>query len=153
VASVIKTLHLKAYKLSIVEQLTDADKVIRKKFSMQMFHLIQNVEGFLDSVISSDESTFHVSGQVNTHKCRIWGSKNPRASLAHVRDNPKVNVLCALSKEAVYGSFFMETTITNIVYLDMLRQFLIPQLDEDDQEGRIRFQQHRGTPHYLEEVR
>jgi hypothetical protein len=31
----------------------------------------------------------------------------------------------------------METTITGIVYLDMLQQFLIPQLDEDNQEGRI----------------
>jgi hypothetical protein len=29
---------------------------------------------------------------------------------------------------------FMETTITGIVYLDMFQQFLIPQLDEDDQE-------------------
>jgi hypothetical protein len=33
----------------------------------------------------------------------------------------------------------METTITGIVYLDMLQQFLIPQLDEDTQEGRIHF--------------
>jgi hypothetical protein len=31
----------------------------------------------------------------------------------------------------------METIITGIVYLDMLEQFLIPQLDEDDHEGRI----------------
>jgi hypothetical protein len=35
----------------------------------------------------------------------------------------------------------METTITGIMYLDVLQQFLIPQLDEDDQEGRIHFQQ------------
>jgi len=35
----------------------------------------------------------------------------------------------------------METTITGIVYLDMLQDFLIPQLDEGDQEGRIHFQQ------------
>jgi hypothetical protein len=27
------------------------------------------------------------------------------------------------------------------LYLDMLQEFLIPQLDEDDQEGRIHFQQ------------
>jgi hypothetical protein len=38
---------------------------------------------------------------------------------------PKVNVLCALSKERAYGSFFMETAISGIVYLDMLQQFLI----------------------------
>jgi hypothetical protein len=47
-----------------------------------------------------------------------------------------------------YGPFFfMETTITGIVYLDMLQQFLIPQLDEDDQEGRIHFQQEGAPPH------
>jgi hypothetical protein len=53
-----------------------------------------------------------------------------------------VNVFCALSKGKVYGPFFfMEKAITGIVYLDMLEQFLIPQLDEDDQEGHIHFQQ------------
>jgi hypothetical protein len=51
-------------------------------------------------------------------------------------------VFCALSKDRVYTLFFfMETTITVIVYLDMLQQFLIPQLDEYDQEGRIYIQQ------------
>jgi hypothetical protein len=53
----------------------------------------------------------------------------------------------------MYGPFFMEMTITGIVYLDMLQQFFIPQLDEDDQEGRIHFQQDDSPPHYLGEVR
>jgi len=35
----------------------------------------------------------------------------------------------------------------------MLQEFLIPQLDEDDQEGRIHFQQEGAPPHYLGEVR
>jgi hypothetical protein len=39
----------------------------------------------------------------------------------------------------------METTIIGIMYLNMLQQFLIPQLDEDDQEGHIHFQQD-GAP-------
>jgi hypothetical protein len=39
------------------------------------------------------------------------------------------------------------------MYLEMLQQFLIPQLDEDDQEGRTRFQQDGAPAHYLEEVR
>jgi hypothetical protein len=47
----------------------------------------------------------------------------------------------------------METIITGIVYLDMLQHFLIPQLDKDDQEGRIHFQQDGTPPHYHEEVR
>jgi hypothetical protein len=54
----------------------------------------------------------------------------------------------------VYGPFFfMEMTITGIVYLNMLQQFLIPQLDEDDQEGYIHFQQDETLLHYLSEVR
>jgi hypothetical protein len=36
---------------------------------------------------------------------------------------------CAHSKKRVYGPFFMETAIAGIVCLDMLQQFLIPQLD------------------------
>jgi hypothetical protein len=35
----------------------------------------------------------------------------------------------------------------------MLQQFFIPQLDEDDQQGCIRFQQDGAPPHYLAEVR
>jgi len=43
-------------------------------------------------------------------------------------------------------------SFTGIVYLDTLQEFLIPQLDEDDQEGRIHFQQDGAPPHYLGEV-
>jgi hypothetical protein len=38
---------------------------------MHMFHRIQD-ERFLDCVILSDESTFHVSGMVNTHNMSPW---------------------------------------------------------------------------------
>jgi hypothetical protein len=43
--------------------------------------------------------------------------------------------------------------ITGIVYLNMLQQFFITQLDGGDQEGRIHFQQDGIPPHYLGEVR
>jgi hypothetical protein len=35
-----KCLHLKEYKLSIIQHLTDADNVVRKEFCMQMFYRI-----------------------------------------------------------------------------------------------------------------
>jgi hypothetical protein len=78
---------------------------------MQMFHQIQDDERFLDSVIFSDESTFHVSGTT----AGSWAAKTRGVSLDHVRDSPKVNVFCALSKERMYGPFFMEMTITSMV--------------------------------------
>jgi hypothetical protein len=57
-----KRLHLKAYKLSVVQHLKDEDEVIREEFCVQMFQRIQDDETFLYSVIFSDEGTFHVSG-------------------------------------------------------------------------------------------
>jgi hypothetical protein len=36
-----------------------------------------------------------------------------------------------VTAQRVYSPFYMETTVTGIVYLDMLQQSLIPQLDED----------------------
>jgi hypothetical protein len=39
-----KSLQLKAFKLSIVQHHTGANKVVRKEFCMQMFHLIQDDE-------------------------------------------------------------------------------------------------------------
>jgi hypothetical protein len=45
------------------------------------------------------------------------------------------------------------TGIVHLVHLDMLQQILIPQLDEDGQEGRIHFQQEGAPTHYLGEVR
>jgi hypothetical protein len=81
---------------------------------------------------------FHVISKVRTHYCRIWGSANPRVFLEQVRESSKVNEFWAHSKEGIYGPFFfMETTITGIVYMDMLQDFFFPYLHEDDQEGRI----------------
>jgi hypothetical protein len=61
--------------------------------------------------------------------------------------------MCLRPQQRVYGPlFFMETTITGIVYLDMLQQFLLPSTDENDEEGRIHFQQNGTPPHYLGEV-
>ena len=44
---------------------------------------------------------------------------------------PKVNVFFAISKMKVYGPFFfMERTITGRTYLDMLENWLMPQMNE-----------------------
>jgi hypothetical protein len=62
------------------------------KNSVRKYFIGHKTMRFLDSVISSDESMFHVSGKVKTHNCRIWDSENPCVFLEHVSDSPKVNV-------------------------------------------------------------
>ena len=45
-------------------------------------------EGFLDRVVFSDESTFHISGKVHRHNMRIWGTENPHEMAQHGRASP-----------------------------------------------------------------
>ena len=73
---------------------------------------------------------------MNTHNCRLCGSEKPCASLEHVCDGSELNFFLPLSKFEVVGPFFfMDKTIYGIMYLDILNNLLIPQLDEDDQDA------------------
>ena len=114
-------------------------------------------DDFFNRLIFGDESTFHFSGKVNKHNVRIWGTKNPRELVQYVRDSPKVNVFCTVSRTKGYGPFFPhENTVTGITYLDMVSEWLLPQMQQDS-ENFIFIQDgapphwHNGVRHYLDE--
>ena len=76
---------------------------------------------FDEKLVFSDEATFHTSGKVNKQNVRIWGLENPHESLEQVRDSPKVNVFCAISKKHVHGPYFFDKNVTGDNYLHMLQ--------------------------------
>lgn len=85
---------------------------------------------FLERLIFCDEATFHISGKVSRHNVRIWGTEQSHAQIEHQRDSPKVIVFCAVSREKVHGPFFFtEATVTGDSFLDMLENWLLPQLN------------------------
>ena len=101
-----KRLKMYPYKLQIVQAITQDDRVARKEFAVTMLRRMEQYSNFLEQIIFSDESTFHVSGKVNKHNVRIWGSENPHVTGEYVRDSPKVNVWCGVPHERVIGPFF-----------------------------------------------
>lgn len=110
-------------------------------------------ESFLDDIIFTDKATFHVSGCVNRHNSRIWGSEKPHAIVEKQRDLPKVNVLCVVMKNCVIGPFFFaEKTINgvtiNVAYLNMLINYCFPQLDELENIHQLHLQQDGAPPHF-----
>ena len=93
------------------------------------------VDGFVQSLIFSDEATFHLSGRVNRHNVRIWVTENLLAVVENVRDSPKPNIFCSISNEKVYGPFFFEEpTVNGMLYSHMLENWLMPQLNEDSND-------------------
>lgn len=151
-----KRLRLHAYKIQLRHEIKTADRPKRTAFASFMLNEIDDNPNFLKRVLFSDEATFHTSGVVNRHNCRIWGSQQPNNVQEHVRDSPKLNVWCGLLYDKVIGPFFFaEKTINGIVYLDMLEQFLFPQLEDIEAQGgeRVILMQDGAPPHYLQLVR
>ena len=84
---------------------------------------------FLKRICFSDEATFYVSGKLNKHHVRIWGSEHPHEIRELERDSPKVNVWRGLMCTRVIGPFFFhEKTITADVYLGLPTENVAPQL-------------------------
>jgi len=85
---------------------------------------------FVERLIFCDEAAFRISGKVNVHNVCIWGTEQPHAQIERQRDSPKINVFRAVSHEKVHGPFFFtEATVTGNSFLDMLENWLLPQLN------------------------
>jgi hypothetical protein len=81
-------------------------------------------DGFVERLIFCDEATFHISGKVNRHNIRIWGTEQPHAQIEYLHDSPKVNVFCAVSREKLHGPFFF--TEAGGSFLDMFKTDCYP---------------------------
>lgn len=150
-----KRLKLHAYKIQLVHEIKPNDRPLRLEFAVATLNKIDDNPGYLNTVIFTDESTFHVNGTVNRHNCRIWGSEKPCEIVQYQRDSPKVNVWCGLMHDRVVGPFiFAENTINGDIYCDMLELYVFPQLDDIEAEkGLLSFQQDGAPPHYSNRVR
>ena len=98
----------KAYKLQILQKIYPTDYQKRVTYAKSV---LDKGNDFINRIVFSDESTFHLSGKVFRHNCRIWGTEKPTGEnniLQHDRNSPKVNVLCGLSNGRVYGPFFFQ---------------------------------------------
>ena len=141
-----KNLRLFAYKAQMLQARQSNDMPRGKEFVVNMLHRISEDEAFLKRVCFSDEATFHVSGKLNKQNVRIWGSENPHATRELQRDTPKVNVWCGIMCNRIIGPFFFhEASITVDVYLDLLTEYVAPQLIEF--QPTIIFQQDGAPPH------
>jgi hypothetical protein len=119
--------------LQLIQKLKLNDPAKRLAFCEEVVGMMERDEGLSKRIIFSDEVTFHLSGNVNRHYIRIWGSEKPVAVVEIERDSPKVNVFCAVSRRRVFGPFFFaEKSVTGQVYLKMLQNWLMPQLAEEE---------------------
>jgi len=144
-------LRLHAYKIQLKQEIKPDDRPKRVDFATFMLNTIDEDETFLQRICFSDEAAFYVNGCVNQHNCCILGTQQPNEIHEYVQGSPKVNVWCGLLYNRVIGPFFFsEKSITGVVYLDLLEQYMFPQIETFEQEivSRVIFMQDGAPPHF-----
>jgi hypothetical protein len=86
-------------------------------------------DGFLDHVVFSDESTFHLTGRLHRHNERRWGTEH-----SHMKGKGFPKDQCFLHSvhtKGLWAFLFCEDTAIWTSYLEMLQTWLFPKLHED----------------------
>ncbi|KFM73669.1 hypothetical protein X975_18009, partial [Stegodyphus mimosarum] len=134
------------YPIQTVHKLEPEDYAARQAMCYGLLEAVDN-ENLMENVLFSDETTFHRSGHANRHNCRMRADKQPNVLCESQKDTPKVNVWITIAK--LCESFtFAERTITGEIYLDMLQQYLEPQLVSNGIIDSIVYQQNGAPPHF-----
>lgn len=144
-----KDLNLHPYKIQIVQALKPTDYPARLHFSEIM--LTRGID--IHNLWFSDEAHFHLSGYTNKQNCRYWAPENPQELHQRPLHSPKVTVWCAVSSMGIIGPYFFEdnaenaVTVTSFRYVEMINEFLTPQLNVFPRNEDTWYQQDGATSH------
>lgn len=146
-------LHYHPYKIQVVHALNVGDHASRLAFCNRILDMMNDNAEFVNNIWMSDEAHFHISGFVNKQNFRYWSRENPQRIHEKPLHSEKVTVWCAISSRAVLGPYFFEdqneraVTVNTLRYINMLENFLQPQLDRTPAYQDMFFQQDGATCH------
>jgi len=80
------------YKLQTVHKLKEEDNDCRVEICETLLNHYENNSSILDNIWFSDEAVFPLSGRVNRHYTRNWGTENFKVIEEKERDSPKLVV-------------------------------------------------------------
>lgn len=122
-------LHLHPYRIEVKHGLVEADFVQRTE---ACHHLLQELEAGDPCILFVDEATFRTDGTVNLWNDRLWAVRgsDPDIQPAGKHQNAqRTTVLAALSRNWLGGPYFFHGTVTADAYREVLREFLLPDLE------------------------
>jgi len=156
VSRILRANHIHPYHITLNQELSDNDKILRVTFCRWAVDKIQFEPTFFSRVMFSDESAFESNGMLNRHNSHYYSDINPHW-VRHV-DNQhrwKVIVWCGILDSHIVGPYFFYDNVTGESYLRMLRDVLPRMLESVDENTvqRMWLQQDGAPPHYARLVR
>ena len=156
-------LQMYPYKLQLLHDIMPADIAARESFAKWALTKLEHEPQWLFNVLWTDEAHFALHGDVNTHNSRIWATSNPREYATKPIHSPHVTVWCGFTASFVVGPFFFEErcqnsgwktcTVTAERYLLLLREKVVPELQERGVLSTVIFMQDGAPPHAASTVK
>ena len=147
------------YKVHVLQEQSEANKTDRLQFARKTNRKLLNEPDFLNLVLFSDETHFHLSGHVNRQNFRCWSPCKPNDHQEKPLSVEMTTVWCAIGQNGIFGPYFFEdennarVTVNSERYVDMLRKRFIPKLRRcrGYSMDTVVFQQDGAPPHCSEQ--
>ena len=93
------------------------------------------------------------NGRVNRQNCVHWSDTNSHLIIDQELDVPRVVVWSGIWSNGVIGPFFFDGNVTGETYLKMLKNVILPQLQQQQNFRKMIWQQDGAPAHYSTVVR
>ncbi|GBN75379.1 hypothetical protein AVEN_8064-1 [Araneus ventricosus] len=155
-------LHCYPYKISHVQESFPSDLPARETFALKFLARMELDNEWPWKILWTDDALFHLTGYVNTQNCRIWATENPQETQPVPLYPAKGTVWCGFTASFIIGPYFFEetgalgpvtVTVTGQRYECLLRNHVIPTLQQRGCVDRIIFMQDGAPPHIANPVK
>ncbi|UYV84538.1 hypothetical protein LAZ67_X002509 [Cordylochernes scorpioides] len=142
--------------LSTYGELKVSDFEKRQEFAAWGFRQIDIDENWLSIVLRTDYAHFYLKGEFNIQNCLILATETPRNFTEIPLHQHRVTVLCGFTSSFIFGPIFFENIngrtfktvfVTGERYVQLLREKVIPILQDRQALSEITFMQDGGPPH------
>ena len=143
---IIKKEGFRPWKLSIHQELYDADPDRRIEFCEGVMRLTEQRPDFYTQIVFSDEATFTLQGTVNKHNLHYYSREKPDTYLPQPVNSVSLKVWIMMNGEGVKGLHITQQTINGeYYYREILESIVWPYF----RHRRLKvFQQDGAPPHY-----
>ncbi|XP_037020829.2 uncharacterized protein LOC119063554 isoform X1 [Artibeus jamaicensis] len=150
---IMQRLGLKMYRPRLLHGLLEDDPDRRLQFCEVVLNEERQGNSIIDKIIWSNEAHFKLSGAVYRHNCVYFSRENSHIMIEGQLNEPGITVWAGFSCKGVFGPIFFHTAITQDLYLNMLKDTVLPQLQRQHDNDDYFFQQDEAHPHCAVTVR
>jgi hypothetical protein len=103
----------------------------------------------------TNKASFKHSGRINRHNIVYWSNSNPHEVIQEELNVPGLSVWASIWSGDIVGPYFFDGTVTGESYLEMLREVVLPKLENIPLYDNTEFiwQQDGAPPHYSLRIR